>query len=237
MVFKITAFGALNTESYEEFSDQLQLQALTHGLPFELRLAGPYPNAAGASAPGRPLRAEALQDEGLRQQLIAAVAADAVAAGAASADLLVMPCMSMIGFHAEVQQALGRAILPLAEALAARYEKTERLGIIHMRPARQRIAEIFGAKAVTPDDVQSAQLLVAEGAAKTAGSPAPVEEAMRRITEDWRARGLRHVLFARADAPKAKKSPAGKIAGVEILTYFDILAEAVVREGWTRMAS
>jgi len=237
MTFKISAFGALNVESYEEFSEQLQAQAFGNGLAFELHIAGPYPNAAGVSARGRPLRAEALQDAALRQQLIAAVVADARVAGADSADLRVMPCMSMIGFHAEVEAALGRPILSLAHALAARYESVDRLGVIHMRPARQRIAEIFGAKAVTPDEAQAAQLLMAEGAAKTAGSPASVEEVMRRITEDWRAQGLRHVLFARADAPKAKKSPAGKVAGVEILTYFDILADAVVREGWSRLVS
>jgi len=234
MVFKIAAFGALNPGSYEEFAEQLEGQALASGLKFQLSIAAPYPNAEAVSEPGRPLRADALQNDDLRRQLIEAVVADARAVGADDADVAVMPCMSMIGFHEEIEQAQGRPILKLSTALALRYKDVERLGIIHMRPARQRIAEIFGAKGVTPNEVQSAQLLVAENAAKTAGSPKAVEDVMRRITEDWRATGLRNVLFARADAPKAKKTPAGKVLGVEVLTHFDILAEAVVREGWAR---
>ena len=234
MVFNIAAFGALNPESYEEFAEQLQNQAQASGLIFQMTIAAPYPNAAAVAEPGRPLRAEALQNDDLRRQLIDAVVADARAIGADAADVAVMPCMSMIGFHEEIEQALGRPILKLSTALALKYKDVERLGILHMRPARQRIAEIFGPKAVTPNEVQSAQLLVAENAAKAAGKPAAVEDAMRKITEDWRATGLRNVLFARADAPKAKKTPAGKVLGVEVLTHFDILAEAVVREGWAR---
>ena len=47
------------------------------------------------------------------------------------------------------------------------------------------------------------------------------------IAESWRSRGLKRILFARADAPLAEKGPA-KIAGVEIESHFGVLAEAMV---------
>ena len=53
---------------------------------------------------------------------------------------------------------------------------------------------------------------------------------MKEITETWRNTGIKHILFARADAPKAKHSAAGQVTGVEILSYFDILADAVIKK-------
>jgi len=228
MTVKIAAFGALNTDSYEEFARQMEERS--HGAGYELVLAGPYPNAEAVSAPGRPLRAEALQDEAKKQELFAAVASDAKAVGAADAALRVMPCMSMIGFHDGVEKALGFPILRLAGALAEQYKGVDKVGVIHMRPAKKRIEEIFGAKAVTPDDAQAAKLLAAEEEAKKLKSPAPVEAVMKEIVESWKAQGIKHILFARADAPKAKHSAAGQVAGVEILSYFDILADAAVKK-------
>ena len=52
--------------------------------------------------------------------------------------------------------------------------------------------------------------------------------ALRDITASWRDAGITEVLFARADAPMAKHSAAGSVEGVRILSYFDILAEAVL---------
>lgn len=230
MTVKIAAFGALNPESYEEFETQLAAAASAAGLDYALASAKPYPNAQAVSEPGRPLRGEALQDEGKKQQLFDAVANDAHEIGAAEAGIRVMPCMSMIGFHDGVEKALGLSVLRLADALAAKYAGDGKLGVIHMRPAKQRIVEIFGDKAVTPDDVHAAMLLAAEEEAKKLGSPAPVEAAMREIVTAWKAAGLERILFARADAPKAKHGTAGEVEGVEILSYFDILAEAAVRE-------
>lgn len=224
MTFKIAAFGALNADSYDEFARQLQARA--GGKAYELVSAGPYPNAQAVSAPGRPLRAEALQDEVKKQELFTAVAADAAAVGASGAQLRVMPCMSMIGFHDGVEKALGADILRLADALATAYKDVAKVGIIHMRPAKKRIEEIFGAKAVTPDDAQAAKLLAAEEALKQQKSTAPVEQAMREIVEQWKAQGITDILFARADAPKAKHGIAGQVEGVRILSYFDILADA-----------
>lgn len=228
MTVKIAAFGALNTDSYEEFARQMEERS--HGASYELALAGPYPNAEAVSAPGRPLRAEALQDEAKKQELFAAVALDAKGIGAPDATLRVMPCMSMIGFHDGVEKALGSPVLRLAAALAVQYATVDKVGVIHMRPAKKRIEEIFGAKAVTPDEAQAAKLLAAEEEAKKLKSPAPVEAVMKEIVESWKAQGIKHILFARADAPKAKHSAAGQVAGVEVLSYFDILADAVVKK-------
>ncbi len=228
MTAKIAAFGALNAASYEEFARQLKERS--GGAAYELVFAEPYPNAAAVSAPGRPLRGEALQDDAKKQELFVAVAADAKAIGAEMAEIRVMPCMSMIGFHDGVEKALGAGIVRLADALVAQYKAVDKVGIIHMRPAKKRIEEIFGAKAVTPDDTQAAKLLAAEEEAKILKSPAPVEAVMKEITETWRGAGIKHILFARADAPKAKHSAAGQVQGVEILSYFDILAEAVIKK-------
>lgn len=232
---KIIAFGALNDDSYAMFADRLSTAAAARGLTVILVAAGPYPNAEAVSAPGRPLRAEALQDQEKKKQLLAAVAADARAAiaradgagGPGVAELLCMPCMSMIGFHDEVEAALGQRIFPLAPALAEKYKNTDRVGVLHMRPAKQRIIEIFGDKAVTPDEAQAALLLKAEEAAKASGNSGHVEAAMKQIAETWRAQGLAHILFARADAPLAEKGPA-KIPGVDIESHFGILAAAMV---------
>ena len=79
---------------------------------------------------------------------------------------------------------------------------------------------------VTPDDAQAAKLLAAEEALKQQKSTAPVEQAMREIVEQWKAQGITDILFARADAPKAKHGIAGQVEGVRILSYFDILADA-----------
>lgn len=230
MTVSIAAFGALNNESYDVFADRIGHYADAFDMPVSLISAGPYPNARGLSEPGRPLRAEALQDDALREALYAAVAEDARKIGGLRNDILVMPCMSMIGFHDGVEQALGRQILRLADALAAKYVNVDRVGVIHMRPAKQRIEEIFGAKAITPNEKQAAALLKAEEEVKKLKSPFPVYDAMKEITEAWRDQGLRHVLFARADAPKAYLSSAGMIDGVVINTYFDILAEAALTQ-------
>lgn len=224
----ISAFGALNPDSYDEFSARLA-ESLT-GVDYTLQNAAPYPNAQAVSEPGRPLRGEALQDEGKKQELFKAVAGDGMAAGAADAQILVMPCMSMIGFHDGVEKALGRKILRLSDALAAQYKDVPKLGVIHMRPAKQRIMEIFGDRAVTPDDAQAEKLLAAEEELKRAGNSAPVEAVMKEIVEDWKAKGITQILFARADAPKAKHGNAGTVPGVTILSYFDVLANYVAQE-------
>lgn len=230
MLHKIAAFGALNQESYEEFAEQIAKAAQKKMIVVEVVSAGPYPNAAAVSAPGRPLRAEALENEEKKQELFKAVAADAKSIEAEKANLRVMPCMSMIGFHDGVEKALSLDILRLSDALAAKYKSTPKLGVIHMRPARQRIQELFGDRAVLPNEELSAKLLRAEEEAKQKKSSAPVEAAMKEIVEDFRFQNVRNVLFARADAPKAKKSGAAKVPGMEILTYFDILAEAAVEK-------
>ena len=53
---------------------------------------------------------------------------------------------------------------------------------------------------------------------------------MREIVEDWKAKGITEILFARADAPKAKHGNAGTVPGVTILSYFDILAAYTAQE-------
>lgn len=227
MTVKIAAFGALNTDSYAEFA--AQLKARSNGASYELISAGPYPNAEAVSAPDRPLRGEALKDDAKKQALFAAVAQDAKNIGALQADICVMPCMSMIGFHDGVEGALGCKAVRLADALAAQYADVDQLGVIHMRPAQKRIEEIFGTKAVTPDEAQAEKLLAAEEEAKKRSSPVPVEAVMKEIVEAWQQQGIKHILFARADAPKARHSAAGQVADVSILSYFDILAEAVAQ--------
>ena len=84
MVVKISAFGALNADSYAMFAEHLSRL----NPDVALQSAGPYPNAKAVSEPGRPLRAEALQNESKKQELFLAVADDALQAGAASADTI-----------------------------------------------------------------------------------------------------------------------------------------------------
>ena len=224
---KITAFGALNQASYEMFEERLKDFAAKTGRSFSLVVATPYPNKDAVSEPGRPLRAEALESEAKKQELFTAVAGDARAIGAADADIRVMPCMSMIAFHDGIEKALGQKITRLADALVEKYKNVDKVGIIHMRPAKKRVEEMFGSKAVTPDEAQAQRLLAAEEDAKKQKSPAPVEAVMKDIVDEWKAKGIKHILFARADAPKAQKSAAGQVPGVSILSYFDILAEDV----------
>jgi hypothetical protein len=230
MTFKVAAFGALNQDSYDIFAEWLHHFAGKAGIALEVVSACPYPNKEAVSAPGRPLRAEALLDEEKRQQLFVAAAGDGKKIGADESDISVMPCMSMIGFHDGVEKALGRRIMRLSEALAEKYKNIDKIGIIPMRPARKNLEALFGNKAVMPDEKQSAQLLAAEEEAKKIKNAAPVEAVMKEITEAWRELGLKYVLFARADAPKAQKGPAGQVKGITINSTFDILAEAVVRE-------
>lgn len=224
---KIAAFGALNQASYEAFA--AGLQKLSTGAAVDLVTAAPYPNTAAVSEPGRPLRGEALQDPAKKEELFQAVAGDAVAIGARTADVRCMPCMSMIGFHEGVEKALGQPIIRLADALTAHFKDVPQLGVIHMRPAKQRIAEIFGDRALTPDDAAAEALLAAEDEVKRTGSPAAVEAVMRRIVETWRDMGVAHVLFARADAPKAHMGAAGAVDGIVIDNYFDVLARYVLQ--------
>src|SRR6202012_6049402 len=109
MAVTIAAFGALNNDSYDVFSKRLAHYAEEHeDLSLSLISAAPYPNVRAQSEPGRPLRAEALQDDGKRQELFDAVASDAKKIGALRSDICAMPCMSMIGFHDGVEAALGR---------------------------------------------------------------------------------------------------------------------------------
>lgn len=229
MPISIAAFGALNNDSYDVFAKRIAHWAEHVGIPVSIISAAPYPNARAQSEPGRPLRGEALQDEAKEQELFEAVASDARKIGALKADILAMPCMSMIGFHDGVEKALGRHILRLADALAEKYKDVDQVGVIHMRPAKKRIEEIFAGKAVTPDERQAEALLKAEERAKADGNPFAVYEAMKEIVEAWRDRGVTHVLFARADAPKAHLSSAGMVEKMNINNYFDILAEAALK--------
>jgi hypothetical protein len=223
---KIAAFGALNSDSYLVFRNWIERLSREAGLAVELRCAGPYPNAEAKSVPGRPLRAEALKDENLRAGLCNAVAADACALG--DADIRCMPCMSMIGFHDGIEVALGRPVVRLADALVDFYREVPRLGVIHMRPAAARVAEMFGSRAVTPDEKQAAMLLAAEEQAKKDGNAAPVEAAMKEIVLGWRGGGLGHVLFARADAPKAQDNLVAGLPGIRVDSYFNILAGDII---------
>ena len=225
----IAAFGALNNDSYDVFAKRIAHHAEEQGVSVNLISAMPYPNARAQSEPGRPLRSEALQDEKKKQELFEAVASDARRIGALKSDILAMPCMSMIGFHDGIEKILGRDIIRLADALADKYRGVERLGVIHMRPAKKRIEEIFSGRAVTPTERQAESLLKAEEKAKADGNPYPVYDAMKEIVEAWRDQGVTHVLFARADAPKAHLSSAGMVEDININNYFDILAEAVIR--------
>lgn len=211
------------------FLEHVERISTLQNLPISVTCAGPYPNAAAVSAPARPLRAEALESDDKRKLLCAAVADDARKVGALNADICCMPCMSMIGFHDGVEKALGRTIFRLSTALAERYALIDKVGIIHMRPAKKRIEEIFGAKAVTPNEAQATALLAAESAIKEAGKTDVLEAVMKSIVETWRDQGLQHVLFARADAPKAEKGVAGRVSGISIDSYFRILADAILR--------
>lgn len=230
MAITVAAFGALNNDSYDVFAKRLAHYAEAEGVSISLISAQPYPNARAESEPGRPLRSEALQDEAKKQQLFDAVAGDAKKIGALRSDILAMPCMSMIGFHEGVEKALGRHIVRLADALAAKYKDVDKVGVIHMRPAKKRIEEIFGAKAVTATDRQAGSLLKAEEKSRAEGSPHAVYFAMQEIVESWRDHGITQVLFARADAPKAHLSSAGMVENMVINNYFDILAEAVIAQ-------
>ncbi len=230
MSIKVAAFGALNQDSYEMFADCLGHYAHEAGVDVDIVFAAPYPNAEAVSEPGRPLRGEALQDAGKKQELFEAVAADAMSIGAKEADICCMPCMSMIGFHEGVQTALARDIFRLDEALVKKYEAVDKIGMIHMRPAKKRVEEMFGAKAVTPDEIWAGKLLVAEEQAKQDKNSHAVEVVMAELVELWRDQGLTHVLLARADAPKAQKGPAGQVQGIIINSYFDILAAAVAAQ-------
>lgn len=216
---RVSAFGALNQDTYDVFAHFLRGDVV-------LTSAIPYPNARAVSEPGRPLRAEALADDAKKQELFKAVAADARAAGAMDADVAVMPCTSMIAFHDGIEAALGRNILRLSDALTAYYKGVDRVGVLHMRPAKKSVDAMFGAALVSPDDAQSARLLAAEEEAKATGSSAPVERAMEEIAEAWRDRGLKHILFARADAPKAILNIP--VEGVDLRSVYDILADAVM---------
>ncbi|HTK83637.1 MAG TPA: hypothetical protein VL625_01000 [Patescibacteria group bacterium] len=226
-ILSIAAFGALNTDSYRVFDSWIQKFAKQYYVTATLKCAGPYPNAEGKSIPGRPLRAEALKDDNLRKQLCEAVAADARALG--KIDMRCMPCMSMIGFHDGIELALGLPIVRLEDALVEFYWNVPQVGVIHMRPAAARVAEMFGRKAVTPDEAQAAKLLAAEEQTKAERNAGPVESVMKEITEAWRDKGIKHVLFARADAPLARKH-IGPIKGVKTDTYFNILAETVIKQ-------
>lgn len=223
---RIAAFGALNQGSYDMFAECMDDMARQRGCAASISFAGPYPNAKGITEPGRPLRADALKDPAMKEELLAAVANDAKSLGS-GLDVFCMPCMSMIGFHDGVEKNLGRPIVRLADALKSYYASVPKLGVIHMRPARDRVKEMFGDKAVTPDEAQAAALLAAEERSKKDGSPAAVESVMKDIAENFRDQGLTHVLFARADAPMAQKSAAGKVDGIKIDSYFDILARAI----------
>lgn len=218
MTRRVSAFGALNQDTYDVFAHFLHEDVV-------LTSAIPYPNARAASEPGRPLRAEALADDAKKQELFAAVAADGRAAGAMDADVAVMPCTSMIAFHDGVEAALGRKILRLSTALTDYYKGADRVGVLHMRPAKKSVEAMFGASLVAPDDAQAARLLAAEEEAKATGSSAPVEAAMRDIAQAWRDQGVKRILFARADAPKAILNIS--LEGVELRSVYDILADAV----------
>lgn len=234
-ILKVSAFGALNEDSYTMFRERLEEAAGNAHIAVELTCAGPYPNAEAVSAPGRPLRGAALKDDAKKAELYAAVAADAKAAGAETAAVRCMPCMSMIAFHKGVEGVLGLPILPLEAALFGHYAAVDKIGVIHMPPAADTVARIFGKSLITPDDAQFASLLAAAEEARIQKSPAPVEAAMKTIAENWRAQGIKHILFARADAPLAEKGPA-KIDGVEIESYFGILARTVIDVGLKKAA-
>lgn len=214
---KIAAFGALNEDSYSMFSFCLEDTAQAHGLQYQLLYAGPYPNKEAISVPGRPLRGDALKDPALAQDLYKAVAGDARALGG-DFNYYCMPCMSMIGFHDGIEKELGQRIVRLSDALVDFYKDVDRIGVLHMRPAAKRVQEMFGARAITPDEDQAARLLAAEGNA------AAIEKIMLEITLQWRDAGLSHVLFARADAPLAARHLAPQISGIQVNSYFDILA-------------
>ena len=229
---RIAAFGSLNQGSYDMFREWLERFARQRGMAIDLTCAGPYPNAAAVSEPRRPLRADALKDPALKEELLTAVAADAMALGE-EFDVYCMPCMSMIGFHEGVEQKLRKPIVKLADVLMNFYKDIDSVGIIHMRPAKDRIKEMFGSKAVTPTPEQSDALFAAEAQAKQDGNAAAVEAVMADIVHGWQDLGLKHALFARADAPMAQKGPAGKIEGIQINSYFELLAKAIV-EGFSK---
>ncbi len=209
MTRRVSAFGALNQDTYDVFAHFLRGDVV-------LTSAIPYPNARAVSEPGRPLRAEALADEAKKQELFAAVAADGRGAGALEADIAVMPCTSMIAFHDGVETALGRPILRLSDALVAHYKDIDRFGVLHMPPARKSVEAMFGAKAVIPDAAEMGRLAAAP------------EAAMKEIAESWCDRGLTHILFARADAPKAILNL--RIDGADVRSVYDILAVDVLKK-------
>lgn len=217
---KIAAFGALNEGSYRVFASFV---ATRSGGRAVVSCAGPYPNAQGLSVTGRPLRAEALKDPALAHDLHRAVADDARTLGP-HFNVWCMPCLSMVGFHDGIEQELGRPIVRLADALRDFYKDIPRVGVIFMRPAAQRIADIFGPRAVIPDKDELQRLIDAEK------NPALIEDVMKEITLSFRDQGITHVLFARADAPQAIHGPAAQIEGLKINSYFDILADNILKD-------
>jgi hypothetical protein len=219
----ICAFGALNQDSYDMFAAHI-------GPDATLRCAGPYPNADGVAREGRPLRGEALEDAGKRRQLIAAVAADARAAGADHARVLCMPCMSMMNFHEDVEQALGRPVVKLADALAAHYAAVARFGVLCMPPAQRPIFGLFGLRILMPEGALAEKLDLAAQAVKLIKNSEPVEAVMREIVIDWAAQGVDRVLFARADAPRAEEGAAACVPGVLAESTFGVLAADVRRQ-------
>jgi hypothetical protein len=233
----IAAFGALNKDSYDAFSYWMDHYAKSiDGLDYTIHGAGPYPNARAESEPGRPLRGEALQNDGLKDDLLKAVADDATSLGD-SFDYYCMPCLSMVGFQDGIEAKLGRNIVRLADGLKSFYQDIDKVGVINMRPAQKRIAEIFGDKAVIPSQERLDQLVEAEAVLKETASPAAIESAMLEITEDFKAQGLKHVLFARADVPKAQMNLDDKISDIQVNSYFQVLAYQIVQDASVSVAA
>lgn len=228
-LFVIVAFGALNQGSYDMFSYWLSYYGAQYGLGIDLRSAGAYPNAQAETVPGRPLRGDALKDPVLQEELYKAVAGDARALGT-DVDLYCMPCLSMVGFQAGVERALGKSIVSLADSLARHYAGIEKLGVIHMRPAHARIDEIFGDKAVRPTDKFAQKLLSAEENFKQSGDSHEIESLMYEITQDFANDGLTHVLYARADAPYAQNNIVTSHINIKVESYFEILAQSIAQD-------
>ena len=223
----IAAFGALNYGSYEMFTEWAESCAEESNISINIAVAGPYPNEQAIDEPSRPLRGSALKNPALKEELFSAVASDARNLGE-NFDVYCMPCLSMVGFHHGVEEALGKSIIRLDQALKDYYQNIDKVGVIYMRPAQKVIEAIFGDKAIAPSEERVQQLIAAEEKAKVEDSAAPVETVMIDIVEDFKGQGLSHVLFARADAPKAQKHLADKIKGIQVDSYFQILAGTIV---------
>lgn len=226
---KIAAFGALNEDSYKAFEYWLNKYAADYDVDYTLKTAQPYPNKDAVTEPGRPLRGDALQNPALCEELYNAVANDAKALGTGF-DIYCMPCLSMVGFHKGVEKKLDHAIFQMDKALQTFYEDIDKIGVIHMRPAAKRIDEIFGEKAIRPDDDLQNRLLVAESDAKEKGNPYLVELVMKDITQHFENMGLSHVLYARADAPLAQQNiDQNDFPNIQINSYFQILAQHILK--------